>query len=98
MIYEWIIYRKYSGKCDIDCVCQLNTEPVCCSGVEYDNECQARCAGHETYDCVNGKCNDCKCEKLWHPLCCNGTDYINPCQARCGGTDHPLFQCDAGTC
>ena len=82
----------------MDCVCPANIAPVCCSGEEYDNECLAGCEGHASYDCTPGKCNDCKCEDTYHPLCCDGADYINPCEARCGGIDHPLFQCDAGTC
>ena len=44
------------GACPSMCACPLLHAPVCCSGVEYGNECMATCSGIDADTCDVGEC------------------------------------------
>eukprot|EP00483_Globobulimina_turgida_P008113 UN08129 len=72
--------------------------PVCCGGVTYSNECNARCSGvsdHELLMCTVGECAK-PCPLIYDPQCCDGgqEEYGNECMAEANGASG----CESGTC
>ena len=60
----------------------------CAAGVDYNNECVARCDGiMNALLCSNGRCDQqeevCACTKEYTPYCCEDKTYSNECAAEC---------------
>lgn len=77
------------------CACPKILKPLCCKGdKQFDNKCQAKCAGAKK--CKKGKCSKCVCPKKKNkkPVCCGGKTYKNKCVAKCKGAK----KCTKGLC
>merc|ERR1712212_958886 len=75
-----------------NCICPAVISPVCgMNGVEYSNECAARCEGVEIDcegECPCSKTNECICPFLHSPVCgSDGIQYGNECAANCAKTE-----------
>ena len=91
------------GKCE-DCICTKEYEPWCCYGQEYDNICQAECAGikdpENDKECEYRSCEGTICTTEIDPYCCSKVSYDNPCLAEKDGfADAPNNnKCKPGKC
>ena len=77
------------GRCDSDCLCTNEYEPMCCMGIDYDNECIANChidTSNNAMWCNTGTCYEHgHCTLEYEPVCCTkGREeitYANQCVA-----------------
>ena len=90
------------GRCDV-CTCETSYDPVCCNGIDYDNQCVAACS-IDMSDTSRNWCIDETCAERGHctleyePVCCTiGRDeitYSNQCLADLDDAE----VCRSGTC